>query len=156
IANTRQILTVLPEAERHQDQFTHIYSLAWESPIRDNLFVKVAGGFQRINIDVYPELCNTNSNSNCYNLVSITDRITGLTSQNDSQLRFNVRDSYRFSADASYFPGGKLAGTHELKTGARLTYGNVDRTTNAPGGMTLTTQNGLPFQRALACYDFND
>ncbi|HJZ84454.1 MAG TPA: TonB-dependent receptor [Polyangia bacterium] len=158
IDNISQVITVEPEAEQHQDQFTQIYTLAWESPIRDDLFLKLTAGYQREALDNFPQSCNSADpmvRATCQTTASVSDSTLGTTTQNGSSIYHDVRNMLRLSGDASYFPQRKLAGDHELKTGFRFTYASNPSLTGVAGGTVLQNQNGQPFQRTLYCQSFD-
>ncbi len=148
IANTRQAVSVLDEAESHQNQYNVIGTLAWEWLVGDQMFMKTQVGVGWNGLRVFPESDNES-------VPQISDIGSGVTRQNYS--RKVSDDRYRFSLnwDLTRFIDG-FFGDHELKGGFRLQYVTNPSKEMYTGNQTLTYRYGQPYSQTRYYLDFDE
>jgi len=148
IDNSRQLLTVEPEAERHQDQDTQVYSLEARQNLGENLLWRTQVYYHRVLLDVFPQSGDFDTPG--YE----ADRTTALESFNAIRIIHDARNTIGLNTDMTHFLG-RFGGEHALRYGAKFTHSWNPNTTEIPGGLTFRNDNGEPFARTQWCVDFD-
>ena len=148
IENSGQSITTLNEAERHQDQYNVIGTLAWEWLLGDTMFMKTQVGVGWNGLRIGPE-------QGSEDLPQVIDIGTGVTRQNYS--RVLADDRYRFSLnwDLTRFVDG-FFGDHALKAGFRLQYVMNPSTERYTGHQVLRSSYGQPLSQTRYFLDFDE
>jgi hypothetical protein len=136
ISNTRQLITVEPDAEAHQNQYNVLSTLAWESIPTDNLFLKTGLGFGWNGLRIYPQ-------SGVEDVASINDVGSGVSRRNYGSTTSDDRYRISLNADATYFHKGKL-GEHEIKGGFRFQHLINPSSERITGNQVFTENFGQP------------
>lgn len=147
IGNSRQAITVEPDAEAHQNQFGALGTLAWEWLATDNLFLKTQLSFSWNGLRVFPQ-------SGITDVAAISDIGTGIAQRNYSSL--NTDDRYRISVntDATYFL--RALGKHEFKGGLRYNHLINPSTESITGNEVYNTQFGQPYSLTRYFLEFDE
>jgi len=147
ISNAEQLITKVPDAEYHQDQYGTRATAAWEWLATDKLFVKTQLGFGWNRLRISPERGDETT-------PQVRDNGTGVW--RDNYWRLVTDDRYRASvqADATYFLDH--AGKHEIKGGFRFKHEANPSTEGRPGNAILFTQFGNPQSLRRYFVDFDD
>jgi hypothetical protein len=149
IDNTRQLPTVLPEAERHQDQRSNYLSGEVRQSFGPNLLWRTQLVFGSQVLDVYPQ-------SNDFETPGFApDVATGIESGNDRTLVHDRRETYALNSDVSHFLGRGF-GTHALRYGLKYSHAENPSSERTPGDTTYQTRDGDPFRRTLWCVEYDE
>ena len=139
IANREQLITVEPDAEGHQDQYSALTTVAHEWLAGDKTFVKTQLGFAWTGLRRGPE-------SGVEDVPRIEDIGTGVKQRNYN--RTLVDDRYRISlnSDVTRFFDNTF-GDHEVKAGFRYQHVLNPSTESYTGNTELKTQFGKPYSQ---------
>jgi len=148
IDNTRQSLTVLPEAERHQDQRTLYLSGEVRQSLGANMLWRSQIVWGEIVLDVYPQ--SEDFETPGY----VPDAATGVESVNDTLLVHDVRHLFAINSDVTHALGRGL-GTHALRYGLKYNQASNPSYDRVTGDATYQAIDGEPFARTVHCLEFD-
>ena len=147
IDNTRQALTVEPDAERHQDQYAVLTTLAHEWLAGEKTFVKTQVGFVWSGLRIYPQ-------SGIEDVSSVSDVGTGVASRNDGRVLSDDRFRIQLQSDVTQFIDNKF-GDHELKAGFRFQHVFNPSNEAYTGDTAYQTQFGKPYKQTQYFVNFD-
>lgn len=155
IDNTTQLPTTAPEAERHQDQSTQIYSTAWEWVPAKSVFFKTQASYQRQRLEIYPQ-------SGDFDTPGFEeDSETGIASRNFTRITDDVRHRIAANATLSLFLD-RIALPMEPRAGVRMSRAWNPVSESVPGDTTFQTRGDVlesataPGRRTTYCAEFDE
>ena len=148
IDNSLQALTVEPDAEKHQDQYAVLSTVAWEWLAGKKTFVKSQVGFAWTGLRIYPQ-------SGVSDVPGISDVGTGVSRQNYSVITNDDRFRVTIKSDITRFFDDAF-GDHELKAGFRYQHMANPSDETHTGNVFYTDQFGKPYRRTQYFLTFDD
>ncbi|MBI2892148.1 MAG: TonB-dependent receptor [Deltaproteobacteria bacterium] len=148
IANTRQLITVEPDAERHQDQYSTAASLEARYSVSPTTLWRTQAAFSRSVLDIYPESGDRTTPG--YE----ADLTTGVATVNDTRLNYDRRLTLQLNTDMTQFVSG-LGGEHQLRYGIKAAHAWNPSLDGYPGNVVYQRDNGVDFRRTQYCVEFN-
>ena len=148
IANTRQRITVMPEAESHQNQYNALANLSWEWLASDSMFIKSQLGFSWNGLRISPE-------QNVEDISGIFDPSTGVYSRNYTRVLADDRFTISLNSKLTKFINNAF-GDHELVGGFRFKYDFNPSEEMITGNATYDTRFGQPYRKTTYYLDFHD
>jgi hypothetical protein len=148
ISNTRQEITVEPDAERHQDQYQTAVSLEGRYSLSSASLWRTQVAFSRGVLDIYPESGDRETPG------YLADLATGVATTNDTRMTYDRRLSLQLNTDMTQFVTG-FGGEHQLRYGLKVTHGWNPALDGHPGDVVYQRNDGVDFARTLYCVDFD-
>ncbi|MFC1611939.1 hypothetical protein ACFL6C_13335, partial [Myxococcota bacterium] len=134
LSNTRQVQTVHPDAERHQDQGGYRAALYSETFLTENLFWNNRVALSRFGLDIYPESDNFDERGRT-NTVSGARTVNDTIWYEDARTRLQAHSALEWAVD-------DWLGEHQFKAGVDVSMTWNDIFESIPGG-GYYTDSGL-------------
>lgn len=148
ISNTRQLVTVEPDAERHQDQYQTAVSLEGRYSLTPTTLWRTQVAFSRGVLDIYPESGDRHTPG------FAEDATTGVATTNDTFTTYDRRLNVQLNTDMTQFLSG-LGGEHQLRYGLKFTHAWNPSLEGHPGDLVFQRDNGVDFARTQYCVEFD-
>ena len=148
ISNSRQLITVEPDAERHQDQYQTAASIEARYSLSPTSLWRSQVAFSRGVLDIYPESGDRDTPG------YLSDLSTGIATANDTTMTYDRRMTLQLNSDMTQFLSG-LGGEHQLRYGVKFTHAWNPALDGHPGGVVYQRDNGIDFARTQYCVEFD-
>lgn len=148
ISNTLQNITVEPDAEAHQDQYSTNVSLEGRYSVSPTTLWRTQVAFSRGVLDIYPESGDRDTPG--YE----ADLSTGVATTNYTRMSYIRRLNVQLNTDMTQFVTG-LGGEHQLRYGLKFTHAWDPTLEGHPGNVVYQRNNGVDFSRTQYCVEFD-